>query len=216
MKVPSGRMTEYSDFGQKLLPRTPVIVEISPISGDLSVFKGGKFLPEVLCGVAECLPHVVFGYTDYSTCSLLLVDYPRWDWFEFQDSQALSSMAASYATMHACDKEIAFTAKSFNLPKDEVINYFIWKQATLAGNLLRMDSLKTTPDAINEFVESGPISTDRLWPGTWWRGRACERVQAPDCNLSTRESVFFWDIDENTPVFNKNRDYINTWVYPPK
>jgi hypothetical protein len=211
-------MKFYSDSGQKLLPRTPVIVEVVPETHDVSVFKGGKFLTEVLCGVLEGLEAYgsIFGYTDFSVCSVLLLDYPDWDNFKFRDPQKLSSLAASWASLSAGDREVPFSAKSFNLPKDEVVNYFAWRQMSLAGDFLRMENLKTDPDNVLRFVEDGPESRDRMWPGTWWRGRACTRVQAPAVDMSTRRPVFFWDIDTETPVFSAHREYINDLVYLPK
>lgn len=215
MKISSGRMREYASSGPKLLPRTPVVVELVPRIDDASVFRGGKFLPEVLCSTASYLGDrgVVFGYTDYASCSLLLVDYADWESFGFRDPQELSSLAASYASIASCDKGIPFSSRSFNLPKDEVINYFIWKQMSLAGRLLRSSGLDPVPEAVNDLVVHGPSIGDPGGPGTWWLGRACNWVRAPQVDPETKKPIWFWDIDTETPVFSQSRDYINKFVY---
>ena len=215
MKVPSNRMLEYRDAGQKLLPRTPVVVELSPITWDGSVFRGGTFLPDLACRAASALEHAVFCYTDYSSCSILLVDYPSWDRFSFRDPQELSSMAASFASLRSGNHCVAFSAKSFNLPKDEVANYFIWKQVVLAATLLRMDGLKTDPESVAGFIESGPLADSPGMKGTWWRGRACRMNPPPGSGPPSKTSPF-WSVDAQTPAFSSHREYINDLVYLPK
>lgn len=207
----------YPESCQKLLPRTPVIIELTPMTHDPSVFKGGKFLPDVMSYTLEYMEDfgAIFGYTDFSICSLLLVDYPGWDKFKFRDPQEISSIAASHASISSKKLEVPFSAKSFNLPKDEVINYFVWRQMTLAGKLLKLDDAKTDPDSVNNFLEFGPLSVKKGWEGSWWRGRACNRFQAPAVNISTGHAVWFWDIDLETPVFSSNREYITSMVYIP-
>lgn len=211
MKVSTSRMATYRDSGQKLLPRTPVIIEIQPKTSDVSIFKDGHFMPGVLAPVCGALENVVFGYTDFSSLDLLLADYPSWENFSFRDPQILSSLAASSAAT-ASEHPILFAARSFNLPKDEVVNYFIWKQMCLAGRLLKMDG--ANPDAVlaAEFVRSGPSGALSRWPGSWWRGRACTKVAAP-LEPDAPGPNWFWDIDTSTPDFSVDKDYINAFTY---
>lgn len=206
----SARMKAYAD-GQKLLPRTPVVVEAFPdrqASEVQSAFSDSTLMPAILCKVCASLPDAVFGYTDYMSFSILLADFPGWDDFSFRDPQHLSSLVASRASVALPAVHAVFTARSFNLPKDEVINYFIWRQMNLAGNLIRLQGGSLAPESIAAFVESGPSSLNRgQSPGAWWRGRACSPVtQAMDRSV-------FWDIDTDTPSFSSSRDYITSCIY---
>lgn len=203
-------MRAYQTSGQRLLPRTPVVVEVMPKAEFSDPFKDGKLMPLVLCSVCGKFGDATFGYTDYAGCSVLLVDYPNWDGFSFRDPQELSSLAASAATDAANHDGVLFTARSFNLPKDEVINYFIWRQMSLASRLLRFNGSKNdNVNAFLNFLETGPISSGTRWPGTWWRGRACNKA----ATSGDGGRVLFWDLDLHTPVFSEDRGYITSKIY---
>lgn len=77
----------------------------------------------------------VLGYTQSDEISLLLIDYKKFDtsaWFD-NEIQKIVSIAASMATMKFNqmieEKPCAiFDARAFNIPKEEVCNYFVWRQ----------------------------------------------------------------------------------------
>ena len=212
MRVPiAERMQRYAESGPCLLPRTPAILEIVPCtSGTASAFKGGELISEVLTEVCDRVDGTSFGYTDYSACYVLVVDYPEWDRFAFRDPQQISSFGASAATAATGKDRINFRARCFNIPKDEVVNYFAWKQMGLARSLIKMHGGRTEPDDIARFVAQGPKFCGS-WPGSWWRGRACTRSVMD----SKAGPVPFWEIDFDTPSFFINKNYVNSRVYAP-
>lgn len=85
--------------------------------------------------LCENIQNCVLGYTQSDEISLLLIDYKKLDtcaWFD-NELQKIVSVAASMATMKFNqlmeEKPTAvFDARAFNIPREEVCNYFIWRQ----------------------------------------------------------------------------------------
>ncbi len=119
-----------------------------------------QYTTEQLCkNVQGC----VFGYCQSDEISLLLVDYKKLNsdaWFSY-NIQKCSSVAASLATnyfnsylldciinfknFNQCDEvdflnsklfKASFDARIFNIPKEEVVNYFIWRQNDCIRNAI--------------------------------------------------------------------------------
>lgn len=118
----------------------------------------------LLNNISNC----VFGYTQSDEISLLLVDYQTEKtspWFD-NNQQKLVSISSAMATLvfnkyfremvddlleTTIDPDLAylealtskkdsamFDARAFNLPKDEIINYFIWRQQDATRNSISM------------------------------------------------------------------------------
>ena len=118
----------------------------------------------LLNNVANC----VFAYTQSDEISLLLVDYQTKKtspWFD-NNQQKLVSLAAAMATLQfnclfkekvttllgeTTDDDLeylrtlttkfdraVFDARAFNIPKDEIVNYFIWRQQDATRNSIQM------------------------------------------------------------------------------
>ena len=205
----SNRMRAYGSSGPVLLPRTPVVVEIVPVKSQLARKPPGP-LPDVLRQVCGLLDNAVFGYTDFSSATVVLADYPEWSKFAFRDPQTVSSVTASFASV--ASGGAVFRARSFNVPKDEVSNYFVWKQMSLAIALMGEYKLEADQESVKEFILNGPRSPVLRFTGTWWRGRACSRVASP-CDRDSGQT-WFWDVDDNVPVFSADRGYVTSHVYP--
>lgn len=210
----SNRMRSYM-VGPVLLPRTPIIIDLVPFpyKGDFSqAFSEGRQFPEALCRLCAVFPGVVFGYTNFLSLSLIITDYPEWTKFSFRDQQELSSLASSFATSASGGKH--FVTHSFNLPKDEVINWFIWKQMNLAARLLAVAGTQNAPsDVVEDFIDDGPpAASSHGMTGTWWRGRACNKAVGPF--ETDGGPTWFWDIDTSIPAFTANREYVTGHVYP--
>ena len=107
-------------------------------------------------------------YTQSDEISLLLIDYQRFEtsaWFDYE-IQKMCSISASMATMafnkifrdmvgeihykgsleeeyscilyKAAQKGAMFDARVFNIPKEEVTNYFYWRQLDASRNSIQM------------------------------------------------------------------------------
>ena len=101
----------------------------------------------------------VFGYTQSDEISLLLIDYKTLEseaWFDYRIDK-LCSIVASMATLYfnkelakeiittqysgvyedAFDKGALFDARAYNVPREDVNNYFIWRQSDCKRNALQ-------------------------------------------------------------------------------
>jgi tRNA(His) 5'-end guanylyltransferase len=86
----------------------------------------------------------LIGYTQSDEISILLQDWATHTterWFDY-NVQKMVSIAASVATAtfnsvykHPKKNDIAlFDARAFNVPREEVVNYFIWRQQDAVRN----------------------------------------------------------------------------------
>lgn len=120
---------------------------------------------ETMKYLCESVQGCVLGYCQSDEISLALVDYRKLEsaaWFDYE-VQKMCSVAASMATLafnrtlarivdreYSKNKECAesyrkalehgamFDARVFNLPKEEVTNYFYWRQLDASRNSVEM------------------------------------------------------------------------------
>lgn len=89
-----------------------------------------------------------FGYTQSDEISILLCDYDRHEsdaWFDYQ-VQKICSVAASMATAmfnnvftgKFTNQLAMFDCRAFNIPQDEVANYFLWRYQDWDRNRVSM------------------------------------------------------------------------------
>ena len=175
-----------------------------------------------------------FGYTQSDEISILLQDYENLEtsaWFDYE-VQKLCSVSASMATlyfnkffkelvaMHSVEGEkhhearlkaafegALFDARCFNLPKEEVANYFISRQSDAIRNSIQMvgqayfthkelnrKSLEDIKKMLKEKnIDWAEYSTSKK------RGTACYKAEE-------------WNIDYTTPLFTEDREYIEKYV----
>lgn len=175
-----------------------------------------------------------FGYTQSDEISLLLVDYATPDteaWFDYRISKMLSvvSSICTGAFTQACLIKMpevflskgpaAFDCRVFSIPREETINYFLWRQRDSERN------------AINALAQSH-FSHNEL------QGKNCSEMQdmlmlqkGVNFNdlltkykrgVSFYKSKFYvhkvnalrtlWLKDEEMPILSKNRYHVERWV----
>ena len=162
------RMKRYEGVSQSsLMPRTPVIIRLdgkafhtftkkinkdndkSLIDGPFSE-KLHIVMEQTMLALCDNIQNARFGYTQSDEISILLTDWKKLttdQWFG-GNIQKIVSVAASMATAHfnRCfkaeftdvDSLAFFDARVFNLPKEEVTNYFIWRQQDASRNSVQM------------------------------------------------------------------------------
>lgn len=124
-----------------------------------------KTMQETAKYLCENIQGCSLAYTQSDEISLLLIDYQRFEtsaWFDYE-IQKMTSISASMATMafnqifsetvsdlkadntKAMDryfeaeyKGAMFDARVFNIPKEEVTNYFYWRQLDASRNSIQM------------------------------------------------------------------------------
>ena len=123
-------------------------------------------------------------------------------------------------------KMAMFDSRCFNIPEDEVINCFIWRQQDATRNAIQMlgqcnfshkelqnkscndiqDMLMLQKginfnDMPTEFKRGVCCIKETYWPGKVAPG--CE-----DCAINATELRTRWVIDKEIPIFTQNRSYV--------
>ncbi|GIN25510.1 hypothetical protein J31TS2_20900 [Bacillus licheniformis] len=232
------RMKGYENtFRMKLPKRMPVIIRIDgkafhtytkgmekPFDKDLTyaMWETCKYLAQNIMGCK-------LAYTQSDEISLLLTNYDKLtteSWFD-NNLQKIVSVSASLATAkfneimreEYPEKQFAlFDARAWVLPKDEVCNYFLWRQQDATKNSISMVAQANFPhnqlqglngDQMQDklFLEKGINWNDIP---TWQKRGACIKKIYFEKNGAIRN---VWDVDLETPIFSQDREYVEQYVY---
>ena len=119
--------------------------------------------------------------------------------------------------LHKCvEKGAMFDARVFNIPEDEVVNAFIWRQNDATRNAIRMlgychYSSKAIENVSNNelqdmlMLEKGVNFNDM--PTEFKRGVCCIKKEV-SCTDRLIGYKLDWVIDKEIPVFTQDRDYV--------
>ena len=194
-------------------------------------------------------------YTQSDEISLLLIDYQRFEtsaWFDYE-IQKMCSISASMATVafnkifrdmvgelhikgslekeyscilyKAAQKGAMFDARVFNIPKEEITNYFYWRQLDASRNSIQMVGQANFSHKELQFKSCNDIQ-DMLMTqkGINWndfptyqkRGSCVLKENYLDATPESTDSETIrnrWIIDKNIPIFKgENREYIERFV----
>ena len=143
--------------------------------------------------------------------------YPNTDYIKEWDNAYKAHEKASF-------KGAMFDARVFSIPKDEVCNYFQWRQMDCTRNSIQMVgqanfSHKELQNKKNEDIQEMLFSQK----GINWndfstvekRGSCCVKdFEKKVINFQTQEEVTrkIWGIDKNIPIFSQDRNYIERFV----
>lgn len=142
----------------------------------------------------------------------------------------------------AVKKGATFAACAFNLPQDEVTNFFYWRQQDAIRNSIQMvgqanfshttlqykscedikqmlrDKSKTTGGTIKPwenyplFLQRGTCCVKKFNEHEGYEPVKDNGIEIGDILCETYR--FYWDVDENIPIFKgEDRNYINKLVY---
>lgn len=155
------RMKRYESVSKtKLLRRTPVIIRLDgkafhtwtkqlydndmslrtePYSGTMH-----EYMKQTTEWLMDDIQNAVFAYSQSDEISILLNDWKKLNtdqWFD-GSIQKIASVSASMATVAFNSGSIftpgLFDARVFNVPKEELVNYFIWRQQDATRNSINM------------------------------------------------------------------------------
>lgn len=192
----------------------------------------------VLC---EKIDGVKLGYTQSDEISLLLTDYENLETQAYfnKSIQKMVSISASIATLafnnhfsnnaddqHICSKEVfekhhevkntaLFDSRVFILPKEEVCNYFIWRQQDATRNSIQMVAQanffhrelqnKNTSQIQDMLFEQKGINFNNISTSKK-RGSCAVKIKYDrDGTERTR-----WVVDNEIPIFTQDREYIDS------
>ena len=124
----------------------------------------------------------------------------------------------------ASEKGAMFDARCFSIPKEEVCNYFIWRQQDATRNSIQM-----VAQANFSHKQLQNKSCDELQEMLWqekninWndfetvkkRGSCCTKTGKHtiiDIQTGEQKDRLVWEIDKDIPIFTQDREYIERFV----
>ncbi len=139
----------FHTFTKKLTINNDPSLQYGPFSHTLH-----NIMTDVMVRVCKQIQNAKFAYTQSDEISILLTDYDNIrteQWFN-GNIQKIASVSASMVTAHfnyafadaindgqiCLDSLAMFDSRVFNLPKEEVTNYFIWRQNDASRNSVQM------------------------------------------------------------------------------
>ncbi len=237
------RMKKYEGISQNsLMQRTPVIIRLdgkafhtftkrinstndtslasAPFSEKLHWVMDQT--NKVLC---DNIQNVRIGYTQSDEISILITDWNKLttdQWFG-GNVQKTVSVAASIATAYfnryfkLVFPDIStlafFDARVFNLPKEEVTNYFIWRQQDASRNSVQMlghfhfSQTKLHCKNNSQIQDMLVLEKGVNWNDidTWKKRGSCYHPHPLESDLDC------W-LDNEIPIFTQDRDYIEKYL----
>lgn len=233
------RMKGYESTSKSnLLRRTPAIIRIDGkafhtwtkglkhVDSSLIYSPFSRIMHQCMVNTTNLLvaniQNAVLGYTQSDEISILLNDWKKFEteqWFN-GGVQKIVSVAASMATAffnrefskipnaQLWDKPAMFDARVYNIPEKEVANYFVWRQNDASRNSIQMlghfyFSQKQMHGKNNSEVQDMLMLEKKT---NWndidsWKKRGTCVVRDPESGTVL--------LDEEVPIFTKDRDYIN-------
>ena len=173
-----------------------------------------------------------FGYCQSDEISILMCDYQSIGteaWFDNRANK-IESVAASICTAafnHACLTYLPeqykkkgpaiFDARAWNLPKEEVTNYFIWRERDCEKNSI--SQLAMAHFSHKQLMgKNGGQKQDMLMvdKGVNWndietsnkRGTAAFKIIYPVGRIVRNK----WVVDSDMPIISQDRNYSERWV----
>ncbi len=223
------RMKRYEDVPRvSLVRRTPVIMRLDGKAfhtltrGMKKPFDDDFML--VMRATAMKLCKEVQGcklaYTQSDEISLLLTDYDTLEtqgWFDY-GLQKMVSISASIATLafnnafeHEKSLQGMFDSRAFNVPREDVANYFVWRQKDAIRNSIQaVGQAHYSPKQLHG-KNCNDIREMLLDKNIDWNTYSADKRHG----TCIRKLFGIWQVDHNTPVFTEGRKYIEDLVSPP-
>jgi tRNA(His) guanylyltransferase len=177
----------------------------------------------------------IFAYYQSDEISILLKDYAMFTtdaWFDGNIQKITSLAAAKFSVIfdRAMQKTYGlkdaegfyhgivptFDARVFNIPKEDVVNYFVWRQKDATRNSINALGQanfshaelqgKSQNDVLDMLHEKGINWND--CPTIQKRGGACYRK---DCTFMGARTHTF-SHDDDIPIFTENREFIERFL----
>jgi len=105
-----------------------------------------------------------------------------------------------------------FDARAFNIPIHEVINNLIWRQQDASRNSVNMVAQSLYSHKELQKIGVKDLQNKMLTEkGVNWNDFSVAEKRGV---AAIKDSEGKWFIDELTPIFTEDRDYINRLVYP--
>lgn len=197
-----------------------------------------KSMQDTMKYLCENVQGCVLGYCQSDEISLLLVDYENLEscaWFDNNISKIISitsSMASVFFNKEfsnncnnyfvwseytnyedlmktKCNILQIFDSRAFNIQKEEVNNYFVWRQQDAIKNAIQMigRSYFTHKELENKNGKEIVDMLDNIKVNYHSFSTSEKRGT---CCIKTGKG---WELDTEIPIFKDNKDYIEKLVY---
>lgn len=223
------RMKNYEATSKtKLLCRTPVIIRVDgkafhtwtrrldvptddPFNQDMH-----DMMDMTTMFLMQHIQNAVLAYTQSDEISILLNDWKKLNtdqWFG-NSVQKMASVSASIATasfnhwarnrgyINNISDVALFDSRVYNVPKEEVVNYFLWRQQDATRNSVQM-------------LGRHHFSQHQMHGKKVWQVQDMlmleKGVNWNDLDVWKKRGTCVTEdgLDENIPIFSKDRDYID-------
>lgn len=141
----------------------------------------------------------------------------------FEDFKHYENVFKAHET--ASFKGAMFDARCFSIPKEEVCNYFIWRQQDATRNSIQMvgqanfshkELQNKSCDKIQDMLMLEKNINWNDFDTVKKRGSCCTKTGVHTVvNMQTGEQVerTVWVVDKEIPIFTQDRSYIDKWVF---
>lgn len=149
--------------------------------------------------------------------------------YEYTDSNYDDYLYIERLRDHLYKQDAVFDSRCFIIPKEEVVNYFRWRQIdctrnsinTAAQTYLRPKEIKNKNcDQLQELLFSEAGINWAKYPAYFKNGSCVIKkvIEHSVTNPKTGENIKVtrptWVEDKEVPIFTKDKDYIRQLVYP--
>ena len=124
----------------------------------------------------------------------------------------------------ASEKGAMFDARCFSIPKEEVCNYFIWRQQDATRNSIQMvgqanfshkELQNKSCDEIQDMLMTQKDINWNDFDTVKKRGSCCTKTgkhTIVDIQTGEQKERLIWEIDKNIPIFTQDRNYIERFI----
>ena len=167
--------------------------------------------------------NAVFGYCQSDEISLLLLDdkktnsQPIWN-YELNKIVSISAATASVVLSKEINQYALFDSRAFNIPKDDIVNYFIWRQVDALRNarngwsettLSQKMGKKTAKKELQGLGAAKQVEKTEFETNANFIDMSNRfRMGATIVKIKNNDGRTKWVVDENTPWFIDNKEYI--------
>lgn len=238
------RMKAYeSSSSISLTTKIPVIIRLDGSAFHTLTRKMAKPYDEKLRAcmdyatvkLCERISGVKFAYNQSDEISLFLSDMEdikTEGWFGYKKSK-VESVSAAMCTAYFNEElkrqfpdlgPAFFDSRSWNLPKEEVCNAFLWRQQDCTRNSISMlarshfshkEVMGKSSAEMQDMLMLGKSINWNDQPVFFKRGTAFYKVQKEVPNPYDGKELVIrntWFVDKDMPILTKDRNFVNKWI----
>lgn len=164
---------------------------------------------------AYCMDHIIFDTGSSVPHPLKIYQTPEGTQI---DEDNLRNLMSVYKL--AIASGAMFDARVFNIPKEDVMNYLVWRQKDAINNGIQMvGQASFTQDELNDCdinkIKAMLLSKKNID----WNDFADECKYGVCCKkmISSKnsdvENKLTWEFDKHPPIFNEDTDYVDSLVF---